>query len=88
MENVMHALNEAREEIYIADWWLCPELYLKRPKNDLQYRLDKILLKKAREGVRVYVLLFKEVDFLLGLVSIKLIVLKKKDQAKASFSNL
>ena len=31
MEHVMHALNEAREEIYIADWWLCPELYLKRP---------------------------------------------------------
>ena len=70
MEHVMHALNEAREEIYIADWWLCPELYLKRPNNDLQYRLDKILLKKAREGVKVYVLLFKEVDFLLGLVSI------------------
>ena len=59
MEHVMHALNSAREEIYITDWWMCPELYLKRPTDDLQYRLDKILLKKAKEGVKVYVLLFK-----------------------------
>jgi phospholipase D1/2 len=69
MEHVMHGLNEAKEEIFIADWWLCPELYLKRPSTDLQFRLDKILVKKASEGVKVYVLLFKEVDFLIGLVS-------------------
>ena len=69
MEHVMWALNEAKEEIYIADWWLCPELFLKRPTSDLQYRLDKILLKKANEGVKIYVLLFKEVDFLIGLVN-------------------
>lgn len=35
MEHVMYALNEAKEEIFIADWWLCPELYLKRPVNSL-----------------------------------------------------
>lgn len=69
MEHVMLALNNAKEEIYITDWWLCPELFLKRPTDDLQYRLDKILLKKAKEGVRVYILLFKEVSFALGLLS-------------------
>jgi phospholipase D1/2 len=69
MEHVMSALNNAREEIYIADWWLCPELFLKRPTDDLQFRLDKILLKKAKEGVKVYILLFKEVSFALGLMS-------------------
>ena len=72
MEHVMNAILSAKEEIYIADWWLCPELYLKRPTNDIQYRLDKILLKKANEGVKVYILLFKEVDFLIGLVNINL----------------
>lgn len=69
MEHVMNALNKAREEIFITDWWICPELYLKRPKNDLQYRLDKILLKKSKEGVKVYVLIFKEVSLVVNLWS-------------------
>jgi phospholipase D1/2 len=69
MEHVMLALNNAKEEIFITDWWLCPELFLKRPTDDLQYRLDKILLKKAREGVKVYVLLFKELEMAIGLCS-------------------
>ena len=69
MEHVLNGLNNAREEIFITDWWLCPELFLKRPSDDLQYRLDKILLKKAKEGVRVYVLLFKELEMALGLLS-------------------
>ena len=71
MEHVMHALNSAREEIYITDWWMCPELYLKRPTDDLQYRLDKILLKKANEGVKVYILLFKEVTLAINLFSLR-----------------
>ena len=71
MEHVMNALNSAREEIYITDWWMCPELYLKRPTDDLQYRLDKILLKKANEGVKVYILLFKEVELVLNLLSLR-----------------
>jgi phospholipase D1/2 len=69
MEHVMHALNSAREEIYITDWWIVPELYLIRPKNDLQYRLDKILLKKANEGVKIYILIFKEVTLAVNLLS-------------------
>ena len=67
----MHALNNAKEEIYIADWWLCPELFLKRPTDDLQYRLDKVLLKKASEGVKIYILLYKEVTFVLNLLSLR-----------------
>ena len=68
MEAVMNGLNNAKEEIFITDWWLCPELFLKRPTDDLQYRLDKILLKKAKEGVKIYILLFKEITFALGLI--------------------
>lgn len=69
MEDVMHAINHAKEEIFITDWWMCPEIYLKRPDNDLNYRLDHILLKKAKEGVKIYILLFKEVKFAIGLLS-------------------
>lgn len=71
MEHVMDALNNAKEEIYITDWWMCPELFLKRPTDDLQYRLDKILLKKAKEGVKVYILLYKEITFALNLMSLR-----------------
>jgi phospholipase D1/2 len=69
MESVMHALSASREEIYIAGWWLCPELYLKRPTDHIEYRLDKILARKASEGVKIYVLLYKEIKFALNLMS-------------------
>ncbi|RNA30227.1 phospholipase [Brachionus plicatilis] len=69
MEHVMSALNNAKEEIFITDWMLSPELFLKRPTEDLQYRLDKILLKKSREGVKIYIMLFKEVKFTVSLWS-------------------
>lgn len=69
MENVMNGLNAAKEEIFITDWWLSPEIYLKRPMDDISYRLDTILLKKANEGVKIYILLFKELEFALGLLS-------------------
>lgn len=69
MEHIMLALNAAKEEIYIADWWLCPEIYLKRPTDHLEYRLDKILLKKAAEGVKIYILLYKEFTMVLNLMT-------------------
>ncbi|KAI9173093.1 Phospholipase D1 [Blastocladiella emersonii ATCC 22665] len=57
------AIEAATRCIYIADWWLTPELYLRRPLNAgaEAWRLDKLLQRKAREGVDVYVLVYKEV---------------------------
>ena len=48
-EAVANAMEAAREEIFVADWWLSPELQMKRgPGVDaLYWRLDKILLRKA-----------------------------------------
>jgi phospholipase D1/2 len=69
MEHIMLAMNNAKEEIYIADWWLCPEIYLKRPTDHLEYRLDKILLKKSKEGVKIYILLYKEFTMVLNLMT-------------------
>lgn len=48
MSAVADAIEGAVEDVFIADWWLSPEIYMKRPTIDGEYwRLDKILLRKA-----------------------------------------
>lgn len=71
MRNVMKGLRNAKHEIFITDWWLTPELFLIRPTDDLSYRLDKILLEKAKEGVKIYILLYKEITFVSNLMSLR-----------------
>ncbi|XP_042327906.1 phospholipase D2 [Sceloporus undulatus] len=66
---VADALMQAKEEIFITDWWLSPEVYMKRPAQSDEWRLDLILKHKAEEGVHVCVLLFKEVELALGINS-------------------
>ncbi|PWN28305.1 phospholipase D [Jaminaea rosea] len=58
---VSRALLLAKDRIMIHDWWLSPELYLRRPGQP-KWRLDNILQKKAREGVKVFVILYNEVS--------------------------
>lgn len=60
---VAEMLDRATETIYIADWWLSPELYLKRPPfYNQEWRLDHILKRKAEQGVKIYVCVYKEVS--------------------------
>ena len=48
MSDVADLINYATEEIYITDWWLSPEIYLKRGKDfSNEFRLDILLRKKA-----------------------------------------
>ncbi|CEJ80338.1 Putative Phospholipase D [[Torrubiella] hemipterigena] len=57
------ALEDAKESIYIADWWLSPELFLRRPPHHNQeFRLDQILKRKAEAGVKIFVMVYKEVE--------------------------
>ncbi|XP_050681584.1 phospholipase D2 isoform X1 [Leptidea sinapis] len=70
MAAVADAMELAREEIFIADWWLSPEIYLKRPAlNGDYWRLDTLLKRKAAQGVKVFILLYKEVELALGINS-------------------
>uniref|UniRef100_A0A3P8XUZ7 Phospholipase n=1 Tax=Esox lucius TaxID=8010 RepID=A0A3P8XUZ7_ESOLU len=70
MEDVADALEEAKEEIFITDWWLSPEIFLKRPVVEgNKWRLDCILRRKAQQGVRIFVMLYKEVELALGINS-------------------
>ncbi|XP_036138454.1 phospholipase D2 isoform X3 [Monomorium pharaonis] len=70
MSAVADALEDAKEEIFIADWWLSPEIHMKRPMTDGDYwRLDKILQRKAKQGVKIFVLIYKEIEVALGINS-------------------
>ncbi|GAM84408.1 hypothetical protein ANO11243_024030 [Dothideomycetidae sp. 11243] len=56
------ALEQAKELIYIADWWLSPELFLRRPPQDNRdWRLDQIIKRAAERGVQIYIIVYKEV---------------------------
>ncbi|XP_051874747.1 phospholipase D1-like isoform X2 [Pristis pectinata] len=69
-EDVADALENAQEEIFITDWWLSPEIFLKRPVMEgNHWRLDYILKRKAHQGVKVFVMLYKEVELALGINS-------------------
>ena len=46
----------------MKDWWLSPELYLRRPPAyNPEWRLDRILKRKAQQGVKIFVIVYKEV---------------------------
>ncbi|XP_061706490.1 phospholipase D2 [Cydia pomonella] len=67
---VAEAMELAQEEIFIADWWLSPEIYMKRPAlNGNYWRLDTILKRKAAQGVKIFIMLYKEVGMALGINS-------------------
>ncbi|VDM16134.1 unnamed protein product [Hydatigera taeniaeformis] len=69
MASVADAMEAARHEIFITDWWLSPEIHLKRPYSDDYWRLDALLKRKAEQGVRICVLIYNEVRFVLSINS-------------------
>ncbi|WWD20129.1 hypothetical protein CI109_104605 [Kwoniella shandongensis] len=63
-------IDKAEHCIMILDWWLSPELQLRRPAALFpEWRLDRLLKRKAEEGVRVYIMVYKEVDLSMSLSS-------------------
>lgn len=48
MSSVADAIENAKEEVFITDWWLSPEIYMKRPAIlGHHWRLDRLLQRKA-----------------------------------------
>ncbi|BBH06514.1 phospholipase D P1 [Prunus dulcis] len=69
-EAIASSVEAAKSEIFITGWWLCPELYLRRPfHSNSSSRLDALLYDKARQGVQIYILLYKEVALALKINS-------------------
>ncbi|KAF3760618.1 hypothetical protein M406DRAFT_20787, partial [Cryphonectria parasitica EP155] len=63
MWNVSRAISMAKDVIYIHDWWLSPELYMRRPSCISQrWRLDRLLQQKASEGVKIFVIVYRNVE--------------------------
>ncbi|KAI7776771.1 phospholipase d p1 [Diaporthe eres] len=60
---VSEALEKAKEVIYIEDWWLSPELFMRRPPYyNQEFRLDQILKRRAEAGVQIYIVVYREVE--------------------------
>ncbi|KAM9989731.1 hypothetical protein ACTFIY_005778 [Dictyostelium cf. discoideum] len=58
-------IRRAKHEIFITGWWVSPYVYLQRDngiENMEKSRLDRILTEKAKEGVKVYVLMWNETN--------------------------
>ena len=70
MSAVADALELASQEIFLTDWQFSPYIYMKRPETGVdsyKWRLDKMLLSKADEGVKIYILLYAEPKILMDL---------------------
>jgi len=68
MSAVADAIEAASTEIFIAGWQMNPSIFMKRPSmginsESLKWRLDNLLIKKANEGVKIYILLYGENEF-------------------------
>ena len=80
-EDLCEKLMAAHKTIFITDWWLSPEVWLKRPifesdyinsnkiKEDKLSRLMDILKFKAKKGVKIYILIYYECSLALTLNS-------------------
>ncbi|XLR51880.1 hypothetical protein HN51_002614 [Arachis hypogaea] len=69
-EAIASSIKDAKSEIFICGWWLCPELYLKRPFHaHASSRLDNLLEARAKQGVQIFVLIYKEVALALKINS-------------------
>ena len=72
MAAVADAIEAADHEIFITDWQIHPHVYMKRPDDgvtSLYWRLDQLLLRKANDSVRIYILLYWETKLAMDLGS-------------------
>lgn len=68
--DLSNQIENAKKCIYILDWWLSPELYLRRPPSlHEEYRIDRLLKRKAEQGVNIYIIVYKEVTISLPIDS-------------------
>ena len=55
------AINNAKWQILLSGWFLSADTYLKRPIKDFpESRIDKVIEKACKRGVKVYIMVFHE----------------------------
>ena len=80
--DLFEKLMGAQKSIFITDWWMSPEVWLKRPIFEADYKnntkkktpenlssLKDVLEYKAKNGVKIYILLYYECSLALTLDS-------------------
>ncbi|OMJ79033.1 hypothetical protein SteCoe_21016 [Stentor coeruleus] len=69
--DVYDRLSEAKKAVCISDWWLTPDMNLKRPCSKTpNSKIIDLLGEIADRGVKIYILLYKELSFALTLNSL------------------
>ncbi|CAG9331940.1 unnamed protein product [Blepharisma stoltei] len=69
--DVYEALINAKNFVFITDWWLSPDMYLKRPASKYpESQIVEVLGSLADRGVLVYIHIYKEITFTLTLNSL------------------
>lgn len=59
----------ARKEIFITGWMISPYFSLKRPDDQEEYRLDNVLGKVARAGIKVNIIIYNAPKLALAIDS-------------------
>ena len=73
-KDVYEAIDSAQNMIFICDWWLYPKLYLLRGEDQVYDdknpgRVDQLLLKKAKQGVKIFIIVYREIRLTLNIDS-------------------
>ena len=64
------SIQSAKSDIYIHAWWLSPELFLLRPSYaHNEFRLDRLLKSRAEAGIKIYIVVYKELSLALAIDS-------------------
>lgn len=67
---LVKAIKSAKNEIYIHGWWLSPEVHLIRPAGlHPEFRLDRLLQSRAEDGIKIYIIVYKELSLALSIDS-------------------
>ena len=64
-ERVLAAIDAAQRELFVAGWWITPDVHLHRPEGrgvDAASRLDRVIERAAGRGVKVFILMYKEIE--------------------------
>eukprot|EP00742_Colponemidia_sp_Colp-10_P008681 GILJ01009418.1.p1 GENE.GILJ01009418.1~~GILJ01009418.1.p1 ORF type:complete len:951 (-),score=125.96 GILJ01009418.1:169-3021(-) len=69
LQRIAQSMQGARSQIFIAGWWITPNLAMIRDGNG-RVTLDELLYNAACRGVQIFVLLFKEIPLALPLDSL------------------
>ncbi|KAL6064690.1 Phospholipase, variant 2 [Balamuthia mandrillaris] len=68
---IKRAIEGAQERVFITDWWMVPDIYMQRdPPVSADDRLDRLMLTKARQGIKFFILLWREPEIVMELGSI------------------